>query len=257
MIMRFLEGLKKKKRMLGSAAVPAATRVYAIGDIHGQADLLARLHGQIQRDALDFDGDRLVVVYLGDYVDRGLKSREVIDCLIDRPLNGFESIYLKGNHEEALLDFLADPRRGADWMAYGGDATLLSYGVGLEGPRTHPATLERAREILKRNLPARHLDFFRNLRLSHEEGDFLFVHAGIRPGVKPNEQSAHDMLWIRNDFLDSRADFGKVVVHGHSISGTPEERPNRIGIDTGAFMSDCLTAVVIEDAAHRFLQTGT
>lgn len=261
--MAFARGLGHYGRMIMSlfsrrrppSSTPSSTRIYAIGDIHGRLDLLEQLQAEIRRDSLDFRGQRLVVIHIGDYVDRGLESRKVIDRLLDAPLSGFESVFLRGNHEQALLDFLADSRIGLDWMAYGGDSTLFSYGVGIEGPRSQPSTMERARHQLRRNLPDRHLAFLRDLKPFHEEGDYFFAHAGVRPGVALAAQRLEDLLWIREPFLSSGADFGKVVVHGHSISPRPEERPNRIGIDTGAFMSGCLTALVLEGESRRFLQT--
>lgn len=239
-----------------AARVPDGSRVYAIGDIHGRADLLESLHGKILRDVLGFDGARKVVVYLGDYVDRGMQSREVIDLLLDRPLTGFERIYLKGNHEQALLDFLADARVATDWMTYGGDATLYSYGVGLDGPRTSPGVLQTLQRKFRENLPRRHEDFMRNLVLTHIEGDYMFAHAGVKPGVALTQQEENDLLWIREEFLNSDENWGKVVVHGHTITRSPEVKRNRIGIDTGAFASGTLTCLVLEGGDGRFIDTG-
>lgn len=246
---------RARKPLPQPSAVPDGSRIYAIGDIHGCRDLLDRLHEQILRDVLDFKGTRRVVVYLGDYVDRGLESREVVDRLLDDPLPGFESIYLKGNHEQALLDFLQDSRVALDWMSYGGDATLYSYGVGLEGPRSNPATLMKLQEKFRTNLPERHLAFYQSLALAHEEQDYLFVHAGIKPGVPLDAQKESDLLWIRDEFLDSGENFGKVIVHGHTITRVPEVKKNRIGIDTGAFASGVLTCLVLEGSDGRFLDT--
>ncbi|MGE0650728.1 MAG: metallophosphoesterase family protein [Alphaproteobacteria bacterium] len=237
--------------------MPDSTRVYAIGDIHGRLDLLQAMHSLVMRDALEFDGARKVVVYLGDYVDRGVQSRETVDYLLDEPLAGFERVYLMGNHERTLLDFLVDPRVASSWMTYGGAATLYSYGVGSDGPRNNLATLTRLQENFRRNLPARHLRFFNDLRLSHMEGDYLFVHAGVKPGVPLGEQQERDLLWIRDEFLDSDENFGKIVVHGHTITRAPDAKANRIGIDTGAFASGKLTALALEGDSGRFLDTGT
>ena len=239
-----------------AAAVPDGSRVYAIGDIHGRLDLLQDLHSQVLRDSLTFTGDRKVVIYLGDYVDRGMESRATVDYLLDEPLPGFERVFLMGNHERTLLDFLGDSRIAIAWMSYGGDATLYSYGVGLEGPRTQPATLLRLQEKFRENLPARHAKFFGALVLTHTEGDYLFTHAGVRPGVPLEHQQEQDLLWIRDEFLDSGEDYGKVVVHGHTITRMPEVKKNRIGIDTGAFASGKLTALVLEGSDGRFLDTA-
>jgi len=246
---------RPRKPAANAARVPEGSRVYAIGDIHGRLDLLRRLHGMIGEDAASFAGPRKVLVYLGDYVDRGLQSRETVDYLLEDPLPGFERVFLMGNHERALLDFLADSRVALDWMTYGGDATLYSYGVGLEGPRSQPATLARAQEKFRANLPDSHFAFYQGLGLLHAEGDYIFVHAGLRPGVPIERQQERDVLWIRDEFLDSEENFGKVVVHGHSITRAPEVRKNRIGIDTGAFASDKLTSLVLEGETGRFLDT--
>ncbi len=235
--------------------VPEGTRVYAIGDIHGRSDLLERMHGLIMCDARDFAGSRKVVVYLGDYVDRGLGSREVVELLIHSPLDGFVPVYLKGNHEQLLLDFLDGSVLFRDWMAYGGDATLYSYGVGLKGPRIRPESHDEMLEKFHTNLPNHHTDFYRNLSLTNSEGDYFFAHAGVRPGVALAEQTETDILWIRNEFLDWDENFGKVVVHGHSITPAPDVRHNRIGIDTGAFATGQLTCLVLEGEGRHFLST--
>ena len=235
--------------------VPEDTRVYAIGDIHGRLDLLQSIHGLIEEDARDFSGHRKILVYLGDYIDRGLQSKEVIDLLIDAPLDGFEHVHLKGNHEQALLDFLDGSMLSLDWMSFGGDATLCSYGVGFEGPRTGLESDSALREKFHANLPVHHAGFYRDLTLTHGEGDYLFAHAGVRPGVPLSEQTETDILWIRHEFLDCDEDFGKVVVHGHSIVPEPEVKGNRISIDTGAFVTGRLSCLVLEGEERRFLST--
>lgn len=235
-------------------AVGPGTRLYCIGDIHGRRDLLQDLHEKIVADAAGFDGTRKVV-YLGDYIDRGMQSREVMDELIDQPLAGFEAVYLLGNHEQTLLDFLQYPKEAAGWLAWGGRETLASYGVPL--PREfQPPDVMTLRDELQARIAERHLEFLRRLPLTHVEGGYLFVHAGIRPGVPLQDQSDSDLLWIRRDFTESTASHGFVVVHGHSISEEVEMHPNRIGIDTGAFYTGVLTCLVLEGTDHRLLQTG-
>jgi serine/threonine protein phosphatase 1 len=233
--------------------VPDGVRLYAVGDIHGRADLLDDLHGQIAGDAERAPGRRRVVVYLGDYVDRGPDSQGVVEGLIERPLPGFECVQLKGNHEAFLLAFIDDAEAGDAWMMNGGESTLASYGVDTVGYGDD--ALERARLAFIRALPSSHLDFFRGLALTFDAGDYLFVHAGIRPGVGLRRQKDVDLMWIRDDFLESDADFGHVVVHGHSIRPEPDIRPNRIGIDTGAHSSGRLTCLVLEAGTRRFLHT--
>ena len=214
--------------------VPDDTRVYAIGDVHGCVGLLRTLHELIVTDAKQWPTRRKLLVYLGDYVDRGDDSCGVIDLLLREPLPGFEHIHIKGNHEESLIQFLDDEQIGPNWLTYGGAATLYSYGVHPPDPPTDSAELLRAQAEIIKKLPAEHLDFLRGLPLAHGEGDYLFVHAGLRPNVPIESQSAEDMMWIRDEFLKSKVNFGKIVVHGHSITDLPDVRHNRIGIDTGA-----------------------
>jgi serine/threonine protein phosphatase 1 len=235
--------------------VPPGSRIYAVGDIHGRADLLRHLHQLIHEDAYGRQAPRNVVVYLGDYIDRGKASAEVIDLLIDEPLPSFEAVHLKGNHEDSLLRFLDDTSVGAAWFSYGGDATLESYGVRPVAPAAPHQELLRAQRELALRLPERHRRFLAALTLAHEEGDYLFVHAGIRPGLPLRAQNPADLLWIRDEFLSSSADFGKIIVHGHSISARPDVQRNRIGIDTGAFASNVLTCLILEGSDWSFLQT--
>jgi diadenosine tetraphosphatase ApaH/serine/threonine PP2A family protein phosphatase len=237
---------------------PESTRLYAIGDIHGRADLLRELHDMIRADAGDQRLYRKMVIYLGDYIDRGDDSPGVIDLLRAETLAdaGFESKCLIGNHERALLDFLQDPATGPGWVMNGGEATLLSYGVGHPRGTGLDDRWRWIRDRLLEGIPAAHLAFLNTLEQGHIEGGYLFVHAGIRPGVPLEKQTARDMLWIRGDFLDSKADHGVCVVHGHTVSPEPDIRPNRIGIDTGAYYSGRLTCLVLEDTTRRFLHTG-
>ncbi len=237
-----------------SAQAPAGSRIYAIGDIHGRADLLERLRSVIVEDARWHPAERKVVVYLGDYVDRGPESRGVVDLLTRETLPGFESVFLKGNHEDSLLQFLTDPGIAPAWMAYGGEATLYSYGVRPPDVR-RVEDIMAAQEAFTQALPPEHLAFLQALELVHIEGDYAFVHAGFREGVPIEFQDPQDMMWIRNEFLWSDADFGKVAVHGHTITERPEIRPNRIGIDTGAFATGTLTCLVLEGTERRFLAT--
>ncbi len=237
-----------------AALVPRGVRVYAVGDIHGRLDLLDQLLHQIESDGAATD---LVkhIVFLGDYVDRGPQSRAVIERLAAGPPPGFGAIHLRGNHEATLLDFLEDARVGGNWLTYGGNATLASYGV-VPPPEATPAErLEEAQQQFRAALPAHHKSFLTRLRTCVSIGDYHFVHAGVRPGVPLDRQDALDLMWIREEFLASQADHGKVVVHGHTIALQPEIRSNRIGIDTGAFATNRLTALVLEGASRRFLCT--
>lgn len=235
------------------ARVPAGSRVYAIGDIHGCAAQLRALHRLIEQDAASAPARR-VAVYVGDYIDRGPDVQETVDLLTQQPLAGFESVHLIGNHEVFLLQLLEDPGVALSWLMNGGEATCRSYGVD---PYAAPDLADRfawLRRELARRLPKRHLRFFRDLRFHHTEGDYLFVHAGIRPGVALEDQEPSDLLWMREPFLSWELDHGKVVVHGHTPTQEPVLRHNRIGIDTGACFGRLLTAVVLEDDTQRFLQ---
>jgi len=237
-----------------SARVPDGSRIYAIGDVHGRADLLERLRTMIVEDAKRHPVTRKVVVYLGDYVDRGPDSRGVVDMLVREMLPGFESVFLKGNHEDSLLQFFTDPGIAPAWMAYGGEATLYSYGMRPPDVRKVEDVLAAQRTFIQA-VPPEHLAFLEALKLVHIEGDYAFVHAGFRANVPIEFQDPQDMMWIRNEFLDSEADFGKVAVHGHSIADHPQIRRNRIGIDTGAFATGTLTCLVLEGTERRFLAT--
>ena len=234
---------------------PADTRIYVVGDIHGRVDLLDTLHERIREDAAVTTQSRHVLVYLGDYVDRGETSKSVIDLLLDEPLEGFQTIFLKGNHEEMMLGFLENAAVGAMWLHNGGDATVYSYGVRMASPSSTDHRYFEMQQALRENLPDRHLAFLRDLDLYHIEGGYLFVHAGIRPGVAIEEQESQDILWIREEFIASPVDHGHCVVHGHTISADPELRPNRIGIDTGAYFSNVLSCLVLEGTEQRFIQS--
>ena len=244
-----------ERKATAEPRVPEGTRVYAIGDIHGRADLLRALQAKIVEDARRAPIERKVVVYLGDYVDRGLESRQVIELLMDAPLDGFECVHLKGNHEAFMLDFLDDASMGPAWFANGGLATILSYGVGLGDGVRAEARAEHAQAAFRAALPSRHREFLAALPYMHVEGDYAFVHAGIRPGVPLERQSSQDLMWIRQEFLGSSVRHPKMIVHGHSIHFTPEVKTNRIGIDTGAYATGALTCLVLERAKRDFLHT--
>lgn len=245
--------MKQRNRV---PVVSPGTRVYAVGDIHGRLDLLTQLHALIVADAAAAAAERRVLVYVGDYVDRGPDSAEVIELLLEQPLPGFEIVHLLGNHEDTFLRFPGDVSVGPSWLHYGGVETLLSYGIDIHANAWRDEReLRRLQAEVRRRVPRRHVEFLRNMPLVHIEGDYLFVHAGIRPGVPIEGQVPDDLLWIRGEFLHSPRDHGMVVVHGHTITETPDLQPNRIGIDTGAFYSNRLTCLVLDGAAQLFLQT--
>lgn len=236
---------------------PAGRTIYAIGDIHGRYDLLTALLPQLIADAGSLaEADRPLLLFLGDYVDRGPDSAAVLSALLwlarDAPV---ETAFLLGNHERMLLDFIEDPARGRGWLRVGGAETLRSYGVDLpadaDAELDHPAL----RDALLDRLPASHLGFLQGLQLYVETDDYVFAHAGIRPGVAMAAQAEEDLIWIRAGFLDNERPFDKIVVHGHSWSSDePVHRVNRIGVDTGAFKTGVLTAVRLRGGEVRFLQ---
>ncbi|HKX08018.1 MAG TPA: metallophosphoesterase family protein [Stellaceae bacterium] len=238
-----------------ASAAPAGSRLYAVGDIHGRADLLEALLAQITADATAHPEAAKRLIFLGDYVDRGPDSSAVIDRVLHDGPAGLEVVPLMGNHEEMMLRFLEDLAVGRTWMMNGGDATLRSYGVEPPSMFTGTALFRHAQQQFAERLPAGHKSFLEGLAVTHTEGDYLFVHAGVRPGVALEKQRTEDLLWIRDEFLDSDRDFGKVVVHGHSITLEPEFRPNRIGIDTGAYRSNQLTCLVLEGTERTLLTT--
>jgi serine/threonine protein phosphatase 1 len=231
--------------------VPAGVRIYAIGDIHGRVDLLDAVIKRIDTDLEQNPASVAIEVYLGDYIDRGPASQQVIDRLVIRNRT-FRAIFLKGNHESYLTGFATNPVILDEWQNFGGLETLRSYGIA---PLKNPAGEERAKltEAFRQALPVSHRRFFENLRLSFTCGDFFFVHAGIRPGVPLTKQREEDLLWIRQDFLLCEEEFGKIIVHGHTPMLEPDIRPNRINIDTGAYATGRLTCLRLEDDRIDFI----
>jgi serine/threonine protein phosphatase 1 len=231
-------------------------RVYAVGDIHGRADLLRRLLEQIAADTRQQDPAEVTLIFLGDYIDRGPDSPEVLDILRGEHCFADRVICLRGNHEEALLNFIEDPVKGRIWLDWGGMSTLISYGVRPPAGVSYDERLESMGEQLDRTLPDAHRDFLSSLTLQETVGDYLFVHAGVDPRVALDQQDERDLTTIRSPFLEWGAPLEKVVVHGHSISETAEFLSWRIGIDTGAYATGRLTALVLEGQNQRILATG-
>ncbi len=233
------------------AAAPPGRKIYAIGDIHGCARLLDALVAKIEKDARGLENARLI--FLGDYVDRGPDSKGVLDRLIELQAGEPATVFLKGNHEAVMLDFITDPNQMLHWLDWGGEETLTSYGVR-NVLRRSPEDLGAE---LAEKMPGAHLDFLHSLSLTHIEGDYLFVHAGLRPGIGLNDQIEEDLLWIRRAFHDTpqkeRPDY--VVVHGHQPLKKPLDAGWRIDVDTGACWSGALTAVALEGEKRRFIST--
>ena len=234
-------------------SIPADLRIYAVGDIHGRLDLLDQLLSLIDADIALHPTSRPLHVFLGDYIDRGAFSRETIDRLIQ--LSGVrECVFLKGNHELIALKCLSDRNLFDQWMRLGGLETLMSYGVSC-GHLASGKPIVELQAAFHHALPQAHLRFFRDLQLSFECGDFLFAHAGVKPGVELARQMENDLLWIREEFLSSNEEFGKIVVHGHMPAPDIEVLPNRTNIDTGAFATGRLSCLVIEDASLLVIDT--
>ncbi len=235
-------------------SVPPGTRVYAIGDVHGCKQQLEWLLDAIARDCSG-NGMTNHLIFLGDLVDRGPDSRGVVQRLSEGPIPGQKHDFLMGNHEEAMLqvwDGHGDVVSG--WLRFGGAQTMESYGItrgdmfrlGMELPK-----------LVREVVPEEHIRFMKGFKDHVVVGDYLFVHAGIRPGIPLNQQESSDLRWIRDEFLlDEESNHGFKVVHGHTISDGPVVKSNRIGIDTGCYVSGTLTALVLEGSSHRFLAVG-
>jgi serine/threonine protein phosphatase 1 len=235
-------------------SLSAELRIYAIGDIHGRLDLLNELLARISSDIALRPTARPLYVFLGDYIDRGSASRETIDRLIEHGKT-HESVFLKGNHELIAIKCLSDRGLFDQWLRLGGLETLVSYGVPAE-------TLANGKQIAELQsafhgaLPQAHFRFFRDLKNSFECGDYFFAHAGVKPNVELSRQKENDLLWIRGEFLTSKDDFGKIVVHGHTPTREIEVGPNRINIDTGAFATGRLSCLVLEGEELSVIDTS-
>lgn len=231
-----------------------AHRAYVVGDIHGRLDLLEQLLGKIHEDLKARPTKATLLVFVGDLIDRGPNSAQVIERLRTYRHAGVSPVFLLGNHEEVLLRILkGDGSLIPSWLRFGGAQCLTSYGVD-------PATLARLRsdaavEAVRAAVPPEHVEFLEEFVDTCRFGDYLFVHAGIRPGVELDDQRQSDLRWIREPFLFDDTDHGFIVVHGHTISSEIEECANRIGIDTGAFATGILSAVAIEGEERWFLDT--
>jgi len=253
-VLATLPGLRELRVRGRRPSLPAELRIYAIGDIHGRLDLLNELLARISSDIALRPTVRPLYVFLGDYIDRGSASCETIDRLIEHGKT-HESVFLKGNHELIAIKCLSDRGLFDQWLRLGGLETLVSYGVPAE-------TLANGKQIAELQsafhgaLPQAHFRFFRDLKNSFECGDFFFAHAGVKPNVELSRQKENDLLWIRGEFLTSKDDFGKIIVHGHTPTREIEVGPNRINIDTGAFATGCLSCLVLEGQELSVIDTS-
>jgi serine/threonine protein phosphatase 1 len=237
-----------------SLVAPDGQRVYAIGDIHGCSALLDRMHALIRADLSASPIAEPGIIYLGDYCDRGPDSAGVYQRLADPAPDLPPAIALKGNHEEMFEQFIQKPEVFSAWRELGGLETLASYGVD---PKLvlMKRDFTAARDVLLQRMPDRQRDFIASLATSFEWGPYYFCHAGVRPGVPLARQAQADLLWIRHEFLNFPHDHGRRIVHGHTPCERPEVLPNRINVDTGAYATGRLTAVVLERDQVRWLQT--
>lgn len=233
---------------------PDGLRIYAIGDVHGRLDLLAKMHDSIRIHLEEQPVADWRVIHLGDYVDRGPDSRGVLDFLVASRQRDERVLALAGNHDVAFLDFLDEPDPDGLFAHYGGRQTALSYGVSMNF--ADPVAFAAQHEAFSKAVPASHHRFVQGLPFSLSIGDFFFCHAGIRPGVALDSQDPVDLIWIREKFLSYGELHPKLVVHGHTPSSEPEVLSNRINVDTGAFMSGVLTALVIEGADKQIMQVS-
>lgn len=253
----FSKLLKRRPRVAApvAPAVPDDTVVWAVGDIHGRLDLLRPLVEAIRADLVATMAQRKVVVFLGDYIDRGPESRGVVEFLSrlsdDRSV---EWRFLKGNHEETMMKFLTDPSVGTQWCEYGGEATLRSYGLRIPDMKHRVEAWAQVSADLAHKLSPREKAFLEDQELSLSVGDYFFAHAGARPGESLERQSAEDLMWIRRSFLDSTFEFERVVVHGHTPTANVHSDRRRIGIDTRAYESGILTGLRLAGRERQIMQ---
>lgn len=233
----------------------AGCRAYAVGDVHGRLDLLEQLLGQIENDRSRRSHKKTFIIFLGDLIDRGPDSAGVVERLRTYRPMGARPVFLGGNHEEVLLRILAgDETILQSWLKFGGAQCAASYGISPESLRQMHE--EEAVQLIQSRIPPAHRAFLESFADTFSFGDYLFVHAGIRPGIAIDEQNRTDLRWIREPFLTDSKEHGYIVVHGHTIVEKVDERCNRIGIDTGAYQSGVLTALAIEDDRRWFLSTA-
>ncbi len=250
-------GILYMKVSLGESSTPDNTRIYAIGDVHGHIDLLVKLHQKISDDLDKNPIDQHRIIFLGDYIDRGPDSAGCVEYLIELSAKNEAVICLKGNHEDKLEKFLKDPVAIADsFFTYGGGECAESYGVDMAGYRgDRPETLQKCEE-LNSNIPAHHIEFYAQLARTVTFGDYMFVHAGVRPGVALDQQSSHDLMWIRSEFIPHQGLYEKVIVHGHTPAFPMEILPNRINVDTQAYDTGVLSCIVLEDKEFRVIDSS-
>jgi serine/threonine protein phosphatase 1 len=230
------------------------TVVYAVGDVHGCYNEMIALERMIEEDAKQLPGEKLIIM-LGDYIDRGPDSAQVLEHLISPPSHGFRRICLTGNHEIGMLNYLDGLTSLRDWCSLGSNPTLQSYGIDLEYLRRVYSSSQMVDKIIRASIPARHVTFLRELPILVDGGNIIFVHAGIRPSNSLDSQSDADLVTIRDEFYREANNLPYYVVHGHTIVARPQHGIRRVNIDTGACFTGTLTALRLWDRKARIIST--
>ncbi len=243
---------------LGQSSPPYNTRIYAIGDVHGHIKLLEKLYTRIDADLKNNPIDAYKIIFVGDYIDRGPDSAGCVEYLINLTVENSNVICLKGNHEDKLESFLFDPVTvGASFFTWGGEECAASYGVDMSNYHgTNDDHVQKAAELSEK-IPAHHKQFFASLKMTVTLGDYMFTHAGVRPGVPLSQQSDRDLLWIRSEFISHSKPFEKVIVHGHTPAYPMDILPNRINVDTHAYHTGVLSCIVLEGTDYRIIESST
>lgn len=255
--MSFLNRLRRSEPVVAPDAprVPDGLRVYAFGDLHGREDLAIKLFELVSDDIQADRPDDILVIGLGDYIDRGPASCGVIDLLQNELSSAFPTVFLKGNHEAMMFDFLDRPSEiGSSWIRMGGLECMQSYGVRCDWRMSSPEEFTRMRDELAEEIYPRHGVFLSRLGVSQIVGDYFFVHAGARPGVPLTKQREQDLLWIRKGFADRDEPFEKMIVHGHTAGRDVFVGRNRINLDTGAYATGRLTCLALEGEGRRLME---
>jgi len=244
------------KRLISAplSRIEKGKRIYAIGDIHGKLSLLQKLCDKIHKD-IDSHDDDIKIIFLGDYIDRGEDSKNVINLIISLIEADIDVIPLMGNHEKSLLNFLENGDQHSEWLMWGGSETLKSYGVVFEDENGKPYSFNELSTQLAGLMPESHKEFFKNLKLYHEEDDYIFVHAGVRPDRTLEEQEENDLLRIRRDFIQHNHKIDKTIVFGHTTFEEPHEGKRKIGVDTGAYLTGRLTAVALHEDQRYYINS--
>ena len=242
---------------LGQSATPANMRIYAIGDVHGHLNLLDNIYRKIKTDLNNTGTQQYRIVFVGDYIDRGPDSAGCVQFLLELLAADENVICLKGNHEDKLEKFLANPLDLADsFFTYGGIECAMSYGVDMAAFKHTQEDIINVCAELDKNISPEHKQFYSNLAKSVTFGDYFFSHAGVRPGVPLDAQSDHDLIWIRSEFISHKAPYDKVIVHGHTPAYPMEILPNRINVDTCAYDTGVLSCLVLEGSSHRVIEAN-